>query len=196
FSGIGPVPSCASTGKAKEAITPAMAAARAISLAKGCLIAACSLADQSPLVAARVLDSPSVSVPVSRRVGAAGSGEALEFGLVGMPSFSATWIAKSCGSVGWVLLVIGATICARLQRQEHVPSGGSRRGTCRRPAPPRCRFFRAPEPHCAASAGSWKNLVLLCFSAARVSCRSFPAPSPLARALLRGASRRACTLPH
>ncbi len=37
---IGPVPSCASTGKAKEAITPAMAAVRAISLAKGCLIAA------------------------------------------------------------------------------------------------------------------------------------------------------------
>lgn len=69
-------------------------------LASGCLIAACSLADQSPPVAPRVFDDPSVSVPVSRRVGAGGRGEPLEFGLVGMPSFSATWIEKSRGTVG------------------------------------------------------------------------------------------------
>ncbi|PHO02159.1 hypothetical protein CSC82_19780 [Rhodobacteraceae bacterium 4F10] len=70
-----------------------------INLASGCLIAACSLADQSPPVAARVFDSPSVSVPVSRRVGAGGGGEPLEFDLDGIPSFSATWIAKSGGTV-------------------------------------------------------------------------------------------------
>ncbi|MDF9304915.1 hypothetical protein P5P81_21495 [Tritonibacter mobilis] len=71
-----------------------------INLASGRLIAAFSFADQSPPVAPRVFDGPSVSVPVSRRVGAGGGGEPLEFGLVGMPSFSATWIAKSCGIVG------------------------------------------------------------------------------------------------
>ncbi|MDU8914218.1 hypothetical protein RXV88_23550, partial [Aestuariicoccus sp. MJ-SS9] len=42
--------------------------------------------------------------------------------------------------------VIGATTCARPQRQEHVPSGGSRRGICHRPAPPRCRFFHTEFP--------------------------------------------------
>ena len=71
-----------------------------VNLARGCLIAACSLEDQSAPVAPRFFDDPSVSVPVSRRVGAGGGGEPLEFGLVGMPSFSATWIEKSRGSVG------------------------------------------------------------------------------------------------
>ena len=71
-----------------------------INLASGRLIAACSLADQSPPFAPRFFDGPSVSVPVSRRVGAGGCGQPLEFDLDGMPSFSATWIAKSGGTVG------------------------------------------------------------------------------------------------
>ena len=89
-----------------DAITPAATVILAISIASGrvvgpsfCLIRI-SFADLSPSVAARVFDSPSVSVPVTRRMGAGGGGEPLEFGLDGMPSFSAIWIEKSCGPVG------------------------------------------------------------------------------------------------
>ena len=146
----------------------------AISRAVVCLVDFCScligsfFADQSPSFAARVFDNPSVSVSVTRRVRAAGVRGAFKFGLDGMPSFSATWIGKSCGTVGRVLPVIGGTTCVKLRPQEHVPSGGSRRGTCHRPAPPRCRFVRVPEPHPAAPVGSSKNPVPLCYSAARV----------------------------
>jgi hypothetical protein len=100
FRGIGPVPSCASTGKARDAITPTTMASLEINLASGCLIAACSLADQSPPVSALAPDSPSVSVPVSRRLRPDDGGKPLEFDFVGIPSFSATWIEKSCGTVG------------------------------------------------------------------------------------------------
>jgi hypothetical protein len=89
-----------------DAITPAATAIPKINRDSGCLIAARSLADQMPSFAPRVFGGPSVSVPVGRRVRMTDGEEALEFGIVGMPSFSATWIAKSRGTVGWVLPVI------------------------------------------------------------------------------------------
>jgi hypothetical protein len=98
-----------------DAITPATATVLTISLESGrildtsCCLIGLSFGDPGPSVDAREFVSPSMSVPVIRRMGAIGGEAPLELDLDGMPSFSAASIEKSCGAGERVPPVIGGT---------------------------------------------------------------------------------------